>query len=99
MLRALLSSPKPWRTGRGLRRCAKAALKMMADEAVLAILTPSRDSSDGGGTGIIFDDNGADLARDAQKKENAVTIPNAVMMIEHYNRLARIAGSTCPSHA
>ena len=74
----------------------KAALKMMADEGVLAILTPSRDSSGGGGTGIIFDDNGADLARDAQKKENAVTIPNAVMMIEHYNRLARMCEAHVP---
>jgi len=74
----------------------KAALKMMADEGVLAILTPSRDSSDGGGTGIIFDDNGANLARDAQKKENAVTIPNAVMMIEHYNRLARMVEAGVP---
>jgi len=74
----------------------KAALKMMADEGVLAILTPSRDSADGGGTGIIFDDNGAALARDAQKKENAVTIPNAVMMIEHYNRLARMVDAGVP---
>ena len=55
----------------------KQALKMMADEGVLAIITPSRDGGDGGGTGIIFDDNGANLARDAQKRENAVTIPNA----------------------
>ncbi len=74
----------------------KAALKMMSDEGVLAILTPSRDGGEGGGTGIIFDDNGADLARDAQKKENAVTIPNAVMMIEHYNRLARMCEAHVP---
>jgi carboxypeptidase Q len=74
----------------------KAALKMMSDEGALAVLTPSRDSEDGGGTGIIFDDNGANLARDAQKKENAVTIPNAVMMIEHYNRLARLVENHVP---
>ncbi|WP_263373668.1 M20/M25/M40 family metallo-hydrolase [Granulicella aggregans] len=74
----------------------KAALKLMSDEGVLAILTPSRDGGSGGGTGIIFDDNGADLARDAQKKENAVTIPNAVMMIEHYNRLARMCEAHVP---
>jgi carboxypeptidase Q len=74
----------------------KAALKMMSDEGALAVLTPSRDSEDGGGTGIIFDDNGANLARDAQKKENAVTIPNAVMMIEHYNRLARLIENHVP---
>jgi carboxypeptidase Q len=73
-----------------------AAVKMMAAEGVVAILTPSRDGGDGGGTGIIFDDNGADLAQSAQKKENAVPIPNAVMMIEHYNRLARMVQAHVP---
>jgi carboxypeptidase Q len=74
----------------------KQALAMMVDEGVLAIITPSRDSEDGGGTGIIFDDNGANLARDAQKPENAVKIPNAVMMIEHYNRIARMVEHHVP---
>jgi hypothetical protein len=72
------------------------ALKMMVDEGVAAIITPSRDGGDGGGTGIIFDDNGANLVRGAQVKETAVTIPNAVMMIEHYNRLARLATNKVP---
>ena len=74
----------------------QSALKLFAAEGVAAILTPSRDGGDGGGTGIIFDDNGANLARDAQKPENAVKIPNAVMMIEHYNRLARMLGNHVP---
>ncbi len=74
----------------------QAALKMMTEEGVLAIITPTRDSNDGGGTGIIFDDNGANLATAAQKPENAVKIPNAVMMIEHYNRLARMASAHVP---
>ena len=74
----------------------KQALAMMENEHVLAIITPSRDGGDGGGTGIIFDDNGADLARDAQKPENAVKIPNAVMIIEHYNRLARMVEHHVP---
>jgi carboxypeptidase Q len=74
----------------------KQALTMMANEGVAAIITPSRDSGDGGGTGIILDDNGADLTRDAQKSENAVKIPNAVMMIEHYNRLARMVENKVP---
>ncbi len=72
------------------------ALKLMTAEGVAAIITPSRDSQDGGGTGIIFDDNGANLATAAQKPENAVKIPNAVMMIEHYNRLARMVSAGVP---
>jgi len=73
-----------------------AALKMMTEEHVAAIITPTRDGGKGGGTGIIFDDNGANLVRNAQVKENAVTIPNAVMMIEHYNRLARLLENHVP---
>lgn len=77
-------------------RLRQHALKMFTDEGVIAIITPTRDAADGGGTGIIFDDNGANLARDAQKPENAVKIPNAVMMIEHYNRLAHLAEAHVP---
>ncbi len=68
-----------------------ALVKVIIAENPAAIITPSRDGGSGGGTGIIFDDNGANIARNAQTKENAVTIPNAVMMIEHYNRLVRLA--------
>lgn len=75
---------------RKLQELRMEALKRMTDEGVAAILTPSRDGSKGGGTGIIFDDNGANLVRSAQLKATAVTIPNAVMMIEHYNRVARL---------
>jgi hypothetical protein len=73
-----------------------AALKMMVEEKTAAIITPSRDGGDGGGTGIIFDDNGANIARNAQVKANAVTIPNAVMMIEHYNRIGRLLQNHVP---
>jgi hypothetical protein len=72
------------------------ALELFQSEGVLAVLTPSRDGGDGGGTGIVFDDNGADLARDAQRPEKAVKIPNAVVMIEHYNRLVRMVGNGVP---
>ena len=74
----------------------KSALTMMVEEGVAAIITPSRDGGNGGGTGIIFDDNGANLIRGAQTVENAVKVPNAVMMIEHYNRLARMAQAHVP---
>ena len=73
-----------------------AALKMFGDEGVVAILTPTRDARNGGGTGVIFDDNGANLIRGAQKRETAVAIPNAVMMIEHYNRIARMLQNKVP---
>ncbi|MEO6804958.1 MAG: M20/M25/M40 family metallo-hydrolase [Edaphobacter sp.] len=73
-----------------------AALKMMTEEHVAAIITPTRDGGDGGGTGVIFDDNGANIVRNAQVKANAVTIPNAVMMIEHYNRLGRLLQNHVP---
>ncbi|MCU1323147.1 MAG: peptidase [Acidobacteriaceae bacterium] len=73
-----------------------AALKMMTEEGVAVVLTPSRDGGSGGGTGIIFDDNGANLIRGAQTKATAVTIPNAVMMVEHYNRLVRLLQNHVP---
>ena len=44
------------------------AVKMMASEGVVAIITPSRDGGKGGGTGIIFDDNGANLARATRRR-------------------------------
>jgi hypothetical protein len=72
------------------------ALKMFVTEGVAAIITPARDGGDGGGTGIIFDDNGANVVQAAQKPENKQTIPNAVMIIEHYNRLARMAQAKVP---
>ncbi len=81
---------------RRLSDLRKSALKLMVSEGVVAILTPSRDGREGGGTGIIFDDNGANLVRGAQTRDNAVTIPNAVMMIEHYNRLARLLENHVP---
>ena len=74
----------------------KSALTMMLEEGVAAIITPSHDGGNGGGTGIIFDDNSANLIRGAQTVENAVKVPNAVMMIEHYNRLARMAEAHVP---
>ena len=72
------------------------ALQMMTEEGVAAIITPTRDSGKGGGTGIILDDNGANLVRGAQDPKTAVKIPNAVMMIEHYNRLAHLALAHVP---
>jgi hypothetical protein len=73
-----------------------AALKMMTEEGVAAILSPSRDSGKGGGTGIIFDDNGANLIRGAQTRANAVTVPNAVTTVEMYGRIYRLLKARVP---
>ena len=73
-----------------------AALKMMSQEGVVAILSPSRDGGKGGGSGIIFDDNGANLVRGAQKRESAVTIPNAVTTVEMYGRMYRLLKANAP---
>ena len=73
-----------------------AALKMMSEEGVVAILSPSRDGGKGGGSGIIFDDNGANLSRNAQKRETAVTIPNAVTTVEMYGRMYRLLKANAP---
>jgi carboxypeptidase Q len=97
-------TPRPARGGPQLTmadrmkaQAARAALlKVIYAEGPAVIITPSRDGGDGGGTGIIFDDNGANLARGAQTRENAVPVANGVMMIEHYNRLARMVTAGVP---
>ena len=79
-----------------LAQLRTAALKLMTDEGVVAILTPSRDGGKGGGTGIIFDDNGANLVRGAQTRATAVTIPNAVTTVEMYGRIYRLLQARVP---
>lgn len=73
-----------------------AALKMMTEEGVAAIISPSRDGGKGGGSGIIFDDNGANLVRGAQTRASAVTIPNAVTTVEMYGRMYRLLKAKAP---
>jgi carboxypeptidase Q len=73
-----------------------AALKLMTEEGVTAILSPSRDGGKGGGSGIIFDDNGANLIRGAQTRANAVNVPNAVTTVETYGRLYRLLKARVP---
>ncbi|MDE1154571.1 MAG: M20/M25/M40 family metallo-hydrolase [Acidobacteriaceae bacterium] len=74
------------------------AVKEMAAEGVLAIITPSRDGNKGGGTSLIFDDNGNMLDRLAYKADNKVPVPSAVMIIESYNRLARLVSHKVNVH-
>src|SRR5277367_335937 len=53
------------RIARFLQRAKLASLvtPFLVEEKVAAVIVPSRDGENGGGTGIIFDDNGAALGR------------------------------------
>jgi hypothetical protein len=72
------------------------ALEMMRDEGAVAILLPSHEEGRNVRTGLLLDDNGVELSRQAQLRQNAVPIPYAVVMTEHYNRLARLAQAHVP---
>ena len=67
------------------------AAKMAEEEGAAAILLPSHEEGRNIRTGLLLNDNGVELARNAHLRANAVTIPYGVVMTEHYGRLARLA--------
>jgi carboxypeptidase Q len=72
-------------------------MQMMADEHVLAVILPSRDGADGGGSGgTFFDDNGTWLGPEPYKPENKMKIPVVVMAIENYGRMYRLLQANVP---
>ena len=71
--------------------------KFLADEHTAAVVAPSRDGSNSGGSGgTIFDDSGADLSWFAYKREHANPLPIAVMAIENYGRIYRLLKAKVP---
>lgn len=71
--------------------------KFFADEKVAAVIEPSRDGRDGGGSGgTFFDDNGATLGRTPYIAEKRVNVPVAVAAIESYGRLYRLTQANVP---
>ena len=68
----------------------------LAAEKVVAVIVPSRDGQNGGGTGIIFDDNGADLGRTPYHRDTAVPFPVVVTQIESYGRVFRLLANHVP---
>ena len=71
--------------------------KFFADEKVAAVIEPSRDGRDGGGSGgTFFDDNGATLGRTPYLAEKRVNVPVAVAAIESYGRLYRLTQANVP---
>ncbi len=63
----------------------------------LAVIVPSRDGRDGGGSGgTFFDDSGAGLAWEAYKRESIDPVPIVVMAIENYGRMYRLLKAHVP---
>jgi hypothetical protein len=65
-------------------------LPFLTEEKVAGVIVPARDGSNGGGTGIIFDDNGAALGRTPYHRDTAVAFPMVVTQIESYGRVFRL---------
>ncbi len=71
--------------------------QFFADEKVAAVIEPSRDGKNGGGSGgTFFDDNGATLGRTPYIADKRVKIPTAVAAIESYGRLYRLTQDHVP---
>ena len=71
--------------------------QFFADEKVAAVIEPSRDGKNGGGSGgTIFDDNGATLGRTPYLADKRVKIPVVVAAIESYGRLYRLTQNHAP---
>jgi hypothetical protein len=71
--------------------------QFLAGEKVAAVIEPSRDSKNGGGSGgTIFDDTGATLGRTPYLAEKRVKVPVVVAAIESYGRLYRLTQAHAP---
>ena len=71
--------------------------QFFADEKVAAVIEPSRDGKNSGGSGgTFFDDNGATLGRTPYLADKRVKIPVAVASIESYGRLYRLTEAHVP---
>jgi hypothetical protein len=71
-------------------------LPFLIGEKVAGVIVPSRDSENGGGTGIIFDDNSAAMGRTPYHRDTAVPFPVAVAQIESFGRAYRLLANHVP---
>jgi carboxypeptidase Q len=71
-------------------------LPFLTEEKPAGVIVPSRDGKNGGGTGIIFDDNGAALGRTPYHRDTAVPFPVVVTQIESYGRVFRLLKHNVP---
>jgi Peptidase family M28 len=72
-------------------------VQFLADEHAAAVIRPSRDARDGGGSGgTIFDDNGAAMGRTPYIRGHEMKVPTVVMAIENYGRVVRLLEAHVP---
>lgn len=72
-------------------------VQFLTSEQVAAVIQPSRDGENSGGSGgTIFDDNGANPGFLVYQRDHATTIPLAVMAIENYGRVYRLLKANVP---
>jgi carboxypeptidase Q len=72
-------------------------VQFLTDEKAAAVIRPSRDSRNGGGSGgTIFDDNGADLGRQPYLADHKMKLPVVVAAIENYGRVVRLLQAHVP---
>ena len=72
-------------------------IQFLADEHALAVIRPSRDGRDGGGSGgTFFDDNGASMGRTPYLRGHEMKVPTVVMAIENYGRIYRLLEAHVP---
>ncbi len=78
-------------------KLADKVAEFLADEKAAAVVRPSRDGKNGGGSGgTFFDDNGAALGRTPYERESAVKVPVVVMAIENWGRVYRLLKAHVP---
>lgn len=71
--------------------------QFLIGEQVAAVILPSRDGENNGGSGgTIFDDNGANLGSLVYQRDHANPIPVAVAAIENYGRVYRLLRANVP---
>jgi carboxypeptidase Q len=79
------------------QRLLERMAQFFADEKVAAVIEPSRDGKNGGGSGgTFFDDNGATLGRTPYLADHRVKVPVVVAAIESYGRLYRLTQANVP---
>jgi carboxypeptidase Q len=71
--------------------------KFLVAEHALAVILPTRDGRDSGGSGgTIFDDNGSYLNRNAYQRDHLDPLPVVVAAIENYGRVYRLLKANVP---